>query len=515
MSDQSPDPPGAINRRQLAWLTALILASSLAGFAFSAFGNRPTVFFSDSDYRWRQIQDLISRGPSDISCTYPARKFDPDLRLLQAAHPVVVRQNQCYYLYPYALSYVFALPVKLLGRNSIFALQQIFSACILFAMVSLGRRMALPFTSILFSLVLFRLGTGHLLQSMDLEEHTLSVLLVVVGTVLTLRATTAKHLLSAGFLAGLAFFFRPGTGIVGLALPLSLLYYDAQLPTFDQTQRTKRIAGLLLGLTASIGLAACINYFLTGHVLGIKVFDPLHHVDLATRALGILTNLFFDARFPANGLLFHMPLLAALGLYARVRYRQGAGAATTGFLIVLVVVCLPVLLVAAPHRPTAAAGFRFAMFLYPIMILLVLRLADRTEVPKWATALATLPSFLLTFGMLFVGLQIEKTLQLMHNQVRQNRADLILVRDLLANQTTATLFLEGPVVMAQSDSELGQLVARAKEQKLESVLIVAHRLRPLPALVPAAARHGAAIDRMQYEHLQMARLTFRQKADPR
>ena len=495
-----------LTRGQWLALLAFVGSTSLGLFLFASL-HRPdsAPFFGDADYKWRQIQDLLTLGPFDISCRYPARLLDPDLRLFTDSNPVVNAGGRCYYLYPYGLSFLFAPAVWLAGKAGVFALQQMLSAGILILMIVLGRRLSLSAPQILVSLVLFRLGTGNLLQGVDLEEHTASTAVYLTACVIALFARTHISLFLGGMLAGLGFLLRPELAILGPALPLSLYWANRS----EQSSFAKRSwISFALGLALCLGLLSFLNYMAVGHPLGIKAFDPLHAVDWNTRAPGILRNLFFHPRFVTNGLLFHMPLLALLLVYARARNRREASGALR-FFLVQVAVCLPVLLVVSPHLPTAAAGFRFAAFLYPVMILLVVRLLPSVrEQPVWGTLglLAAGVSVIVSIGLFAVGLAIDRGFRQMHATLRDHRTPVIIVRDQFAQQPIATLFFESQVVFAAENHEVLRIIGAARARGLGEVLVVRHSLAGGGPLLPKGMEGSSGLRPLKTRYLEMVRV---------
>ena len=495
-----------LTRTERAWLLSFVCASSAALLVFALLWGGSAPFFGDADYKWRQIEDLLALGPTDISCRYPARDLDLGLGLFTASNPVVVRAGRCFYLYPFALSFVMAPSVWLGGKSGVFVTQQLLSATVMALMIWFGRRLRMSGVRILLSLVLFRFGTGNLLQSVDLEEHTASTVFYLAGAALALCARSRGPVFVAGVVAGAAFLFRPELSISGVLLPVSLAWARSDEP--DGRTR-KAWLPLLSGLGLSLTFFALLNYRLVGHPLGIKAFDPLHAVDLSTRAAGIVRNVFFHPVFVTNGLLFHMPLLLFLAAYARRRNRAGPQGPTVRYLCAQIALGLPVLLVVAPSLPTAAAGFRFAAFLYPVMILLVVRLLPSIQIrPVWGTVglLMAGVSVALTVGLCRVGLVVEREFRNMNALLRAEKAPVMIIRDRLAQQAVSSLFFETRIVFAGEDSDVVRIVADAGRKRLGEVAVVRHVLGNQAGILPEAVAKRPGVRVFRSGYLDVARL---------
>ncbi|MBL0956602.1 MAG: hypothetical protein IBJ01_17735 [Leptospira sp.] len=410
-------------------------------------------FYGDAGFKWIQIQDLKSKNFKDITCSYPGKEFDPNFVQTKKTGVITIQNESCYYLFPYALSYIMYFPTIFGGQIGIMVFQHILVGFILYWMFQIGKILKLDFWKILLSLILIRFGTSYGTAVFDLEEHILTGFLFLFAIYRLLLKPNKHQIWMSGFFIGLLFLFRPETCVNLLVYPLAI--YNLSVDRIKKPMNQVMIA--IFGIISSILPILILNQGLVHHPLGIKAFDPIHYVSFGERISGLIRNLFFYSPFYFNPLLFQMPILV-LALF-QFRFHQYQKESSEIKFLYTLLFSLPILLFVSPTSATYYLGLRFAYFLYPILVILIFHTVHLDTLNKkigfgilygWSIV-----TFLMSFNFSFL---IYKGYDLNYKLLKQNKTELVFVRDMGALMSLSDLYLSGKNILAFEDKSFPEMI---------------------------------------------------------
>ena len=480
----------------------------LAG--FYEFGE--PAYFWDSSIRWRMVGDLIENGFTDFSVIYPARDLDPGMEFFPADYMSKLGDKGYSWFSPYT-SFLFAPFYYIPGGFGPALLQQLLHLGILYLMVLIGGRLRLPFYFLIGSLLLFRFGTAQVFMLADIESHTVAAFFLLLGIYLGAfhesksppsfrglkgesRTPFSGLSLLGGVFAGLAFAFRPETLVAIIILPLLIYFFSPTgIPGKDadeelKVMRRRRAQTVLRGSLFSLLIIMYANLSLYENFLGVKAaLDPAH--DLPDAWLAHLLNmprvLFFDSLFISNGFFFQAPLAFA-AIYTLFRspeeeretflYMRLAG----GFFI-----CLPALAFLTPASLGGPyIGFRFAYFLYPLMILLALKhisLSLKTNNFRFPKRLGYsvlyLWSIILSFAFMAVSNVVYKDYYRIYTGLKKTNSSVLIVRDTYITAALYDEFYRRPTLLIKEGSKIAPMIKKLKAAGYKNVDLAGFYIPPL------------------------------------
>lgn len=435
-------------------------------------------FYGDAGFKWIQIQDLKAKNFRDITCSYPGKEFDPNFSQIKKSGVITVQNGSCYYLFPFALSYIMYLPTIFSGQIGIVVFQHILVAFMLYWMYQIGKILRLDFWKILLSMVLIRFGTSYGTSVFDLEEHILTGFIFLFAIYRLLLKPNKHQIWMSGFFIGLLFLFRPETCVNLLVYPLAI--YNLSVDRIREPMSQVMIA--IFGIVSSILPILILNQVLVHHPLGIKAFDPIHYVSFGERSLGLIRNLFFYSPFYFNPLLFQLPILVfALFQFRFHRYQKERS--EIKFLYTFLW-ALPILILVSPTSATYYLGLRFAYFLYPILVILIFHTVHLGTLNKkigfgllYSWSIVT---FIMSFNFSFL---IYKGYDLNYTLLKQNKTELVFVRDMGALMSLSDLYLSGINIFAfeeKSFLEMIQEVGKRQPGSEFSIIQSRYSSGPIP-----------------------------------
>ncbi|MCW7474665.1 hypothetical protein [Leptospira levettii] len=430
-----------IHKKNLIELNSEIDPKTFYGFDFH--------FYGDAGFKWIQIQDLKSKNFKDITCSYPGKEFDPNFVQTKKTGVITIQNESCYYLFPYALSYIMYFPTIFWGQIGIMVFQHILVGFILYWMFQIGKILKLDFWKIILSLFLIRFGTSYGTSVFDLEEHILTGFLFLFAIYRLLLKPNKLQIWMSGFCIGLLFLFRPETCVNVLVYPLAI--YNLSVDRIKNPMSQVKIA--IFGIVSSILPILLLNQVLVHHPLGIKAFDPIHYVSFGERIVGLIRNLFYYSPFYFNPLLFQMPILV-FALF-QFRFHQYQKESSEIKFLYTFLWALPILILVSPTSATYYLGLRFAYFLYPIFVILTFHTVHLDTLNKkigfglfYGWSIVTL---ILSFNFSFL---IYKGYDLNYTLLKQNKTEVVLVRDMGALMSLSDLYLSGKNILTFEEKSL-------------------------------------------------------------
>ncbi len=417
-------------------------------------------FYGDSGFKWLQIEDLKSKDFSDISCSYPGNEFDPNFSLLKNSGVITIQKEKCYYLFPYALSYILYFPTLFGGQIGIIIFQHILVGFILYWMYNIGKIIKLELWKIVLSMILIRFGTSYGISVFDLEEHILSGFLFTFAVYRLLIKSNSFQIWLSGFLIGFLFLIRPETLVNLFIYAFSISYLSKN---YDVKTQRSRIGYGIFGITSSIFSICLLNQILVNHPLGIKAFDPIHYVSFGERISGLIRNLFFYSPFYFNPLFFQMPILAFALL--DFRFKKYIKYTPEIKFLFSFLYAIPILVLVAPTSSTYYLGLRFIYYLYPILVLLTLYVVDLGSLKKKVLFFCLFTWSFITFLIsLKVSFSIYKGYDLNYKSLQYHRQNLVLVRDIGALMSLSDLYLKGKNILVFDDLSFIEISQKVKEK---------------------------------------------------
>ena len=92
----------------------------------------------DAGYKYLEARDLLLHGPADLSCIYPGRDVDPDMKYIPFQEPFVyLIQGSCYYVFPFQLAFLYAPFYFIGGIYGIYAIAKMDSPYFLVGIVAI------------------------------------------------------------------------------------------------------------------------------------------------------------------------------------------------------------------------------------------------------------------------------------------------------------------------------------------------------------------------------------------
>ena len=466
-------------RRQNRILYAFIILSSLLIYLYYYFSLPELHFFSDTFIKWAQVQDLIQKDYKSIACIYPGKAVDPGYEFFTQPY-WSLKAGQCYYWFPYLLAYVFAPAFQLLGAHGILLLQHLLSAFILFAMISLARRLGFSYQMNLLALVLFRFGTANLTNLGILEDHIISIAIFVAGLLVILNK--GAYVGPGGFIIALATGFRPEIGLMGLFLPVGYGFFIKDNFRDKISDRGGLIARLTpfkepLTLALGFGLGLFVifwlNFYLTGHILGLRVEDRrlIGPHTFPARLSGMFEYLIFTKTFFFKGLLFQMPLLLLIPFNLRIKQRRPL----IGYFLILISAIIPLALIMPDSGPYL--GFRFAGMLYPILILLALNPLDKgyffvTRTKKIFFCIAYAHSIVMAILLLIFGHFIYAGNMKVYKILGKLEPEYVILKDNATWGSIEDLYYKKKFLQVTDESKTLALLKRLRHNGVKRVAIV-------------------------------------------
>lgn len=440
-----------IHKKNLIELNLDISEGQFYGFHFH--------FYGDAGFKWLQIQDLKSKNFFDISCSYPGKEFDPNFSFSEQTGVITIQNETCYYLFPYALSYIMYLPTLLGGQIGILIFQHILVGFVLYWMFKIGKIINLDFWKIFISIILIRFGTSYGLSVFDLEEHILTGFIFTFSIYRLLIKPNNFQIWFSGFLIGSLFLIRPETVVNIFVYPLAISYLSKN---YDIKTKKNRLLLGIFGISLSILSICLLNQSLVNHPLGIKAFDPIHYVSFGERISGLIRNLFFYSPFYFNPLFFQMPIFVLALLDFRfnkfIKYNS-----EIKFLFSFLYT-IPILVLIAPTSATYYLGLRFIYYLYPILILLALYVVDFNSLKRKVLFFCLCTWSLITFVLsLKISFSIYKGYDSNYQSLQNHKQDIVFVRDIGALMSLSDLYLEGKNILVFEERFLPVLIQNVKK----------------------------------------------------
>ncbi len=434
-----------LSKSPFLWALGLSFFSVLVHLIFLTYWNREEVgldrfiisYFGDGMFKYLQIQDFLKTG--SFSCQYLGKTLDPNYQFLVSSKVVTIQENKCYYLYPGFFSYLLSFLVRMFGIGGVFLYQHSVLLGLLVFTVLLGKRENISKANIVTTLFLTFLGTGVFFAVFDLEEHLTVAFLFLTGYYFT-HSKESIFIVLGAILVSLTFFIRTEMIAFAFLLPFSL-YLEMKV---KGKQNKSQIAFVTCLIPMLICLCLCLflNQLFFFHPLGIKAFDPIHAGSILERIVSGFKNLFFSFPMFTNPFFFQFPIFLILA-YRLTKKKQWH------HLILFSSVLLFAFL--SPIQSTFYLGMRFALFLYPIGMILYFKTRDfQTGLLKRERALLGF-SLLLSFCYCLLFFRFTDSYYQNYKFIKNQGAELLVARDTQVFQSTFDLSHKIPVLLIDKE----------------------------------------------------------------